>query len=153
MLGRFSASLYVGMTTSARSATSAHPPPPCRRSSPDCEQQQRGDGDELAAGVVLRRERQLHLLRTCLDRNRQEGLVSPQGGDWLTVHRRVPVWIPVLGDQQVAVLGWWRVEHDRHAPRRPVGEGGPGWAWRGNLGDGQRIDRLCRVEQDQAAVV
>src|SRR5512143_2433215 len=125
MLGRFSASLYVGMTTSARSATSAHPPPPCRRSRPDCEQQQRGDGDELAAGVVLGRERQFHLFRSCLDRNRQERLVSPQGGDRLPVYRRVPVRIPVLGDQEVAVLRWWRVERDRNAPRGPVGERGP----------------------------
>src|SRR5215510_7143284 len=120
--GRLAASLYVGMTTSARSATPARPPQPHSRPGPCGQEQQREDRHELAPRVRRRGELQLHPLRPCLYGHREERLIAPPRRRRLSIHRRVPIGIPVLGDQQITVLRRCGIEGDCHPSRRPVHE-------------------------------
>src|SRR5882724_5046068 len=113
-------SLYVGTTTSIRSATQ----PPYARAGrrPDQEpegDQQRQPGDHFAAPVVGRRELEPHLARPRGKRHAQEGVIAPMHRRGLAIHRRVPVRIPRLAHQEEGRLWIGAGEGDPHASRLP----------------------------------
>src|SRR5262245_59556736 len=151
--GRLAASLYVGMTTSARSATPARPPQPHSGAGPCGQEQQRDDRHELAPREGRRRELQLYPLCPGFYGHREERLITPPRRRRLSIDGRMPVGIPVLGDQQITVLWWCGIEGDRHPSRRPVRERGPRRAAVGHFGHRERIDRLGLVEEDDAAEI
>src|SRR6266516_4031426 len=118
MLGTFPASLYVGMTTRARSGM-AGAPRYDRGPRDDREEGERAERDLLSRFVIPRAERELDRVGTRRDRDRDQGEVAPQRPGRPVVHTRLPVRIPVLGDQYVAWHRRRRVERDGHVSRLP----------------------------------
>src|SRR5207248_5949906 len=101
-LGTFPASLYVGMTTSARSPMPGAPGEDYGSEQSDEERAEGRDAQGPARLIQLRVERELHHPGPRRERDGDQGIVPPQHLGRPTVRGGLPVGIPVLRDQQVA---------------------------------------------------
>src|SRR6266576_3640319 len=117
--GRLTASLYVGITTRARSGTRASPFPHRRHDEPGDDDKKRYQPDHLATRESARVIAQLELSGTRTYGDSQERMVAAQHPPRFAVDAHTPVEIPVLGDEHVARLGGRRIELDSHLPGVP----------------------------------
>src|SRR6187200_1172780 len=108
-------SLYVGTTTSIRSAIRAPCTTPDRGTGQETDrQQERQPRDDPAAPVIGRPELESHFTRPGWQNDTQKGKVAPPNRYGFAINRRVPVRIPVLAHHKKGRLRFGPRERNPH---------------------------------------